>query len=312
MNDAASGQLPVSNPVMRPGLPDGATADLVEKLGDVSATSLLTLWARALGSQSSQPILPDPAAEALVAQLRPAIVEQEAPIYHQLLADDLPPTLVSYLAQRARRFDTYARDFVYRFDSSSTVIVNLGCGLDTRFARLDDGHIRVVELDLPPVIDLKRALLPDHPRHTLLAGSVLDSAWMDALDRYDNARFLFLAEGLLMYLPEEEVKGLLLAMAERFPGSELVAEVFSARWLRPPLDAIVARKLQGRFQLGGGAMFRFGIEDSRSLEAWSPHLELIDDWSFMDERTRAFAVFYWLRHVRAIRQIQWVIHYRLG
>lgn len=291
---------------------DVATADLAEKLSDVSATSVLTLWARAQGSRSPRPLLPDPAAEALVEQLRPAIARLDAPIYRPLPANDLPKMLVLYLTLRARRFDAYARDFVHRFGSRSTVVVNLGCGLDTRFARLDDGHIRVVELDLPPVIDLKRSLLPAHPRHTLLAGSVLDHAWMDALDRYDNARFIFLAEGLFMYLPEAEVKQLVLALAARFPGSELVAEVFSSWWLRPPLDALVARKLRRQFQFGDEAMFRFGIENSRSLEAWSPRLELVDDWSFLDERVRALAPFRWLRHVRAIRQIQWVIHYRLG
>ncbi len=289
-------------------------AALAEQLADVSATAMLTLWARASASQAPRPLLHDPAAVALVEQLRPILATLDAPIYRRLLTDDLPRTLVSYLALRARRFDAYARDFVHRF-GSSTVIVDLGSGLDTRFARLDSGTggaIRVVELDLPPLIELKRMLIPHHPRHVLLAGSVLDLAWMEELDRYDNARFLFLAEGLLMYLPEVGVKQLVLALAERFAGSELVAEVFSARWLRPPLNWLVASKLRRQFDFGDEATFHFGIEHSRSLEAWSPHLEWVDDWSFLDERDGPFALLSWLRHIRAIRQIQWVVHYRLG
>jgi len=39
------------------------------------------------------------------------------------------------------------------------VIVNIGCGLDSRFLRIDNGSVIFYDLDLPELIDLKKRFL---------------------------------------------------------------------------------------------------------------------------------------------------------
>lgn len=293
----------------------GLTATRVRDLSDVSVTALLTLFARVAASQGRAPILHDRAAHALAAQLSPHL-DAGNRLHRMLLTGKLPARLALFLGLRARRYDAYAQDFLHRHPTG--VIVNLGCGLDTRFERLDDavvdvgGGPRVVEIDLPPMITLKRTLIEEHPRHPLIPASVLDHTWMNELDRYDDRRFLFLAEGLFMYFQPQEVKSLVLELLARFPGSELVCEVFNAFWTRPPLDAWVASKLRRQLYLGPDARFRFGVSHSRELESWHPDLRFLDDWSFLDEIDPQLGFYRLLGRVDWIRRIQWNLHYQLG
>ena len=55
-----------------------------------------------------------------------------------------------------------------------------------------------------------------------------------------------------------------------------------------------------------------GIRDSRELEAWSPNLHLIDDWSYFDATTPKLGWMRILRYVPSMRKSQWTVRYRIG
>jgi O-methyltransferase involved in polyketide biosynthesis len=57
------------------------------------------------------------------------------------------------------------------------VIVDLGCGLDTRCERVDNGQVEWCGLDLSEVIELRKELLDETPRNHLIGCSVLDFSW---------------------------------------------------------------------------------------------------------------------------------------
>ena len=161
---------------------------------------------------------------------------------------------------RNREFDRYARDFLMRHPDA--VVVHVGCGLDTRFERVDNGSVVWYDLDLPEVIALRRKLIGGEGEHYhLLACSVLDSAWLDTVSAHRQRPFLFLAEGVLMYLTEAQVKLLVLTLKEHFPGAELVFDAFSPfmRWAH---NFKVTRT-------GIGAHLHWGLKNGKDLERWS-------------------------------------------
>ncbi len=277
-------------------------------LRDVSATLLLTLYARAMESQSKNPILLDEKAVEWFERLRPLAAEAEGPLYRKVANDALPNMLKYTMSLRARHFDEKTRAFLQEHPNG--VVVNLGCGLDSRFFRLDDGSLELVDLDLPDVIELKRKFVEETPRYKLLACSVLDHSWMEQLD--PSRPHLFLAEGLFMYLPQDEVRSLVLTLQERFPGSELVCEVFNAKWLEGWRGRIMKRKLQRDMSMGEGAMFQSGLRDSQDMETWSEGIELLGDWAFLDEEEPKLGFIRWFRRFESMRKVQWVLHYRLN
>jgi len=283
-------------------------AALEERISGVSATAFITLFARALETQSRTPILNDPQAVAIVEKLHPHFVRSQRALEQRLARGRIPSTVVITMALRARRMDAYARDFLARHPDGA--IINLGCGLDTRFHRIDDGRVVVYDLDLPAMIDLKRTLLDEGERYRFVAASVLDYAWMDRLD--PSTPYLFIAEGLFMYLSEEEVRALVVELRRRFAGSELVCEVFNRFWLREPWKHWIERKMQRRLSFSADAVFQSGLEDSNEMESWADGIRLLDDWAYYDDQEPKLGPLNVMRHVAFFRKMQWTVHYRLG
>jgi O-methyltransferase involved in polyketide biosynthesis len=162
---------------------------------------------------------------------------------------------------RSREFDRHARDFLARHPEA--VVVHIGCGLDTRFERVDNGRVEWYDLDLPDVIELRRKLIGgEGERYHLLACSVLDSAWLDTVSAHRQRPYLFLAEGVLMYFDEAQVK------SGRFPGAELAFDAFSpffswANNLRVTLTKVGARSY-------------WALKHGKDLERWSDGIRLLD------------------------------------
>jgi len=279
-------------------------------IGSVSATLLLTLYSRALESLSDDPILSDPKAVELMEKLTPELAKADSRLYRQVSERKLSHDLVVHIALRAKKYDEYARNFLE--SSPGGTVVNIGCGLDTRFWRIDDDRVRFYDLDLPDVIALKSKLCAESERYTMLPSSVLDFNWMDRVTDESVGPFIFLAEGVFMYLPKKDVQALVLELQKRFPGSELVCEVFNQAWLRRPWKALLDIKLQREFHLGSDVTFQFGISDGRELERWAPCIEFIDEWSYFDSESKKLGLLLRLMsRIEFIRMTQWTVHYRL-
>ena len=83
---------------------------------------------------------------------------------------------------RGKYFDDAIRRFI--LSHSHPVVVNVGCGLDTRYQRIGNDQTAVFyELDLPEVIDLRRKLIPETGEDRYIAASLLETGWMDALKK---------------------------------------------------------------------------------------------------------------------------------
>jgi O-methyltransferase involved in polyketide biosynthesis len=123
--------------------------------------------------------------------------------------------------------------------------------------------------------------------------------------------FLFMAEGVFMYLDIKDVRSLVLKIQEKFPGSELVCEMVNSVWLSPPLKKMLDFKLRRQVHLGKDAMFRSGIRSGREMEQWHSGIQFLDEWSYFDSEEKKLGWLKVLRHIELIRKTQWTVHYRL-
>jgi methyltransferase (TIGR00027 family) len=254
------------------------------------------------------PIINDPGAVELTSKLTPLLQDSVCAHHQQLAAGLVDRQLAVYIAMRAARFDDYAADFIRRYPDA--VVVNLGCGFDTRFFRIDNGSFTLFDLDLPETLQIKRRLLTENNRYQFIASSVADFAWMESVPHGDTP-VLFLAEGLLMYLPPDIVHNLVLRLQAQFPGSELVAEVVNTLWLHPLLKWTIDLQLQHRHLFGKDATFRSGLSDSRDMEQWHDGIHFIDEWCALDQGEPKLGAARFLRFSDWFRKLLWVVHYRL-
>jgi O-methyltransferase involved in polyketide biosynthesis len=202
-------------------------------LTGVSETALMTLWVRATEARRPDSIIDDP----MAIRLADAIEFDYAKFGFTRRQD---------MAVRALAFDREARR--YLGDHAKATVVALAEGLQTSFFRLDNadvGHeFRWLTVDLPPMIDLRRKLLPSSQRVRMLAQSALDYTWMDQVDP-EHGVFIT-AEGLLMYLQPDEALGLIAECAKRFPGGRMMFDLPPAWFARGITSGLLRPSLRYR------------------------------------------------------------------
>jgi O-methyltransferase involved in polyketide biosynthesis len=221
-------------------------------------TLLITLYAKA---QPDNPIFYDPLVDDVLKR-----------VDYDFTRLRIPYKTVILVCQRAKKLDAITHDFMMQHPGCA--VLHLGCGLDTRFWRLDDGRVEWYDLDMPPVADLRREFFGESERYHLIASSAADLSWVDGVAAEERP-VLVLAEGVLMYLGESDVRGLVLRLREAFPGCRLAADVFSKMTAR---SATRHPSLKST-----GASLGWGIDDPRELEAWAPGIRLLDEWYFSDD-----------------------------
>jgi O-methyltransferase involved in polyketide biosynthesis len=87
-------------------------------------------------------------------------------------------------------------------------IVEIGAGLNTRFERVDNGEVRWFDLDLPDSMKLRKQFFEETERRKFMTASALETDWIASVKAVSAEPCLFLAEGVLMYFNEHQVKQL--------------------------------------------------------------------------------------------------------
>jgi methyltransferase (TIGR00027 family) len=220
--------------------------------GSVEWTNLVTLYLRAYESRGPRPILGDHAAAAAVDR-----IDYDFKRIHR---NSLPVSNQYLVVLRAKQLDDWCADFLHRHPEA--VVLHLGCGLDGRAFRISvPPSVQWFDLDQPGVIELRRRLYQDTAGYRMIASSVTDPQWL--ADIPTGLPTLVVAEGLLMYLQESEVRRLLARLTDQFASGEMLFDTLSA--LAPLLSKVFTR-----------GIIKWGIRHARELETWNPRLHLVE------------------------------------
>ncbi|MGN0235449.1 MAG: class I SAM-dependent methyltransferase [Paludibacteraceae bacterium] len=168
---------------------------------------------------------------------------------------------------RAWYLDNVVRDFIEA--NSNPVIVNVGCGLDTRAQRIgSQSSVKYYSLDLPEVIETRAAILPETKNETYISSSMFDEKWMEELkSTHPDASFLFIIEGVLMYFDEVKVKGLFKSFLKYFPGAEIWFDLCGSITVKQQKRHDSVKNLSARFH--------WGLDNGREIEKWDEHIKMI-------------------------------------
>lgn len=227
----------------------------------VSPTLLIPLFVRAQESKRSDAILYDEMAESLL---------ESIDYDFSLLTENYESALCCVI--RARYFDDCLVDFCSKHDN--VVIVNVGCGLDTRYQRIGSKAKAVYyDLDLPDVIELRRKLIPESENNIFLSGSVLDSDWLKFLyEKHKNDNIVFVFEGVLMYFDKKDIIHVFNNITSHFVKGELYFEMFGNRIQASGIDALE----------GFNVSFKCYVSESDAIRNWNPSLHLIEQKAHTD------------------------------
>lgn len=133
---------------------------------------------------------------------------------------------------------------------------------------------------MPNVIEAKKKVLDDIVTYTMIGSSVLEEDWIQKILAVQKEHGLFLAEGLFMYLPKDDVVMLFKRLAKSFVKSEVVFEVVNEKYTKGLWKKIVASKMS---TLGtqAGSSYDFGVRDAKNIETYGKNIKVIKGYRRM-------------------------------
>ncbi|MDA3833957.1 MAG: class I SAM-dependent methyltransferase [Spirochaetales bacterium] len=219
---------------------------------------IVPLYAKAKESRKEHPILLDRKAD----EIFQAVTAEEGVL-------PIPEKTNVTLLIRAKQLDVFTEKFLG--EHPDAVVIHLGCGLDSRCERVGQTCPHWYDLDLPEVIDIRRKFYRESDTYHMIASSAADLKWLDRI-AFDNSAVLCIAEGLVMYLSEDDVRALIMALTEKSDRLDLIFDAYST----------LAVQQAGRHPSlkASGAVIRWGIDNPGQIEQWVSGLQLQEEWFF--------------------------------
>ena len=217
---------------------------------------MITLYARSLQSHWANPILSDPWAAEAVARLD-----------YNFEAFKVGIWTASLVAARACQLDSWTKDFLAQHSDSN--VLHLACGLDSRVFRVNpSASVAWFDVDFPEVIALRQQLYPERAGCRVISSPLSSLDWLSEVPTHRPT--LILAEGLVMYLTEAELKQLFGRLLDHTGTGQLTFDSHS----RQAVEKLRQKKWNVR---GTGATFQWGLGDAAEVNKLDPRLSLITE-----------------------------------
>ena len=229
-------------------------------LGPVQETLLIPLLGRAVETQKDNGLIKDEKAVEIVSAL-----DYDFSKWKKSRA-------LAGATLRTRLFDQDVQAFLTEHPTGT--VVEIGCGLNTRFERLDNGQAQWFDLDLPDSLALRRHFFEDQPRRTMLEASVLDTDWMEPLAA-TGGPWCFISEAVIIYLEPEQAKQAITQIANRFPGAWILTDTTAQAMVDGQATHDAMR------YMSQDSWFRWGCDDPSEIESWG-NLRLVRSRTFLD------------------------------
>ena len=232
----------------------------------VQETLVIPLFGRLVCSERFPELFSDPEAERICDCLDYDFADKRKKM-------ESAAGLFGALEVAQRQYDLRCEVEAYLKDHPKAAVVNLGCGLDDTFSKVDNGQCRGYNIDLPDVIQVRSDLLPAKERENNISYDLNDHGWMDQIDASSGA--VFFAAGVFYYFKTEDVKRLFSKMAERFPGAVLAFDTCNER------GAKLMRKTWLKEAGISDVNAFFSLEDEAELHGWSDRFSSVTARSYM-------------------------------
>lgn len=235
------------------------------QFGDVEVTALIPLSNRASETLRKHPRVKDEKAVKIIRSL-----QLETKKYDKLITHEC-------VIARTIMFDQAVSRLVEKYPNA--VCINMGCGMDDRFTRVDNKQIIWFDVDLPDSIEVRRKIYSDTERRKMISANVLETNWIKAIRQTVGEQpVIVIAEGLLMYFSKEENQTILQNLTNYFERGFLVAEM-----MRPSMmdekkhDTVKYTKVK----------FGWGTKSGKEFEQLEPRMKLVSENSFAEQMRKS-------------------------
>lgn len=153
-------------------------------------------------------------------------------------------------------------------DHPDGTVVEVGCGLNSRFERLNPANIQWFDLDVPQVYDVWQKHFSETDRRGFLPYSAFDEEWIAKVKQAAGKPFLFISEASVIYFSKQKVRDLFRLLAKHFPGSYYLFDTAHPSFIASLETNEDALKFCN-------ARIQWTIENINQLEEWVPTIEIL-------------------------------------
>ena len=171
--------------------------------------------------------------------------------------------LAYYLGARSAVFDEWVKEQIKNMQD--TVVIHIGCGMDSRVLRVGESNRKWYDVDFPEVIEERRRYYSSSENYQMIVGDVREDKWLENIK--ENNRAIVVMEGVSMYLTPPQMQALRDNLCARFKEVALLVDCYSS---------FAAKMSKRRNPVKNvGVHMVYGMDDSKTLEN--------DEFSFVKE-----------------------------
>ena len=231
------------------------------QLGDVGVTALIPLSNRASETLRKHPRVKDEKAVEIIKMLKIDTKDYDKMVTHECVI------------ARTIMFDNAVEKLLKKYPDA--VCVNMGCGLDNRFQRVDNGRITWFDVDLPDSIGIRKRVYEETERRRMIGASVIDTDWIEVVKTASGKKnVIVVAEGLFMYFSREQTRTILNNLTTFFSKGFLVVEMMNPSMMDEKKHETVKHT---------DARFGWGTRSGKEFEALDSKMKLISEKSFAEQ-----------------------------
>lgn len=154
--------------------------------------------------------------------------------------------LAYYMGMRSAVFDDWLRK--QPIDIKDTLVIHIGCGMDSRVQRVGIMNLCWYDVDLPDVIRERKRYYSETENYHMLEADVRNNAWIDEIPK--DRRAFIVMEGVSMYFLPQELKQLFSTLRAHFTETRVLIDCYTtfaakASKLRNPINDVGITEVYG-------------------------------------------------------------------
>ena len=191
------------------------------------------------------------------------------------IKDDLSPMKEnafgnSMACLRAKIFDNLTKNLIA--PDKENVVLHLGCGLDSRYERINAKNTYWYDIDFSDVIDLRRKYFRETEYYHLIASSIVEKDWLKMIPKgKDN--YIVIAEGVFQYIEVEKIKELIQTLKDNIGKYYLLFDAMGKEGIK---------KLENdKYVKDMGINVHLALDDENELLTWDSGIKFLKKHYFV-------------------------------
>lgn len=180
-----------------------------------------------------------------------------------------------YMSVRSLLIDELCNEYLK--NHKDVTVIHLGCGLDSRYMRINQKYIGWYDIDYENVINIRKNYYNENATYQMISSSVSDLSWINNIDNHQN--ILIIMEGLTMYLDEDEIKKIINVIDDKFSNVHLIFDAYTKKAVKYSKYKNPVNKF--------GAKIKYGIDNKNEFLLLNNNLKYINSY-FINKEDKNF------------------------